>query len=55
MIFGASGETRTRTLLLESDFESDASTNSATEACCVFVTFFIFWVFKMKQTKDSIH
>jgi hypothetical protein len=29
---GASGETRTLTLLPEPDFESGASTNSATEA-----------------------
>lgn len=29
---GASGENRTHTLLLRPDFESGASTNSATEA-----------------------
>src|SRR5665811_1403022 len=31
---GAEGENRTRTLSLEPDFESGASTNSATSACC---------------------
>lgn len=40
-LVGASGETRTPTLLLVPDFESGASTNSTTEACCVFVAFLI--------------
>ncbi len=42
MTFGASGENRTPTLLPEPNFESGASTNSATEACCVYVAFLIF-------------
>ena len=34
MLNGASGENRTPTLSPEADFESAASTNSATEAFC---------------------
>ncbi len=47
--FGASGETRTPTVLLPADFESAASTNSATEACCVFVALLNFGISKMSK------
>ena len=39
---GASGENRTPTLSLETDFESAASTNSATEASGVYFMFLIY-------------